>query len=189
MDDGRVEPARHRLNVDDYYRMAEAGILQRDSRVELIDGEVIDMVPIGADHGATVNRLAKALILACGDRAIVAVQNPVRLDPGSEPQPDFAVLRSRADGYRTAHPTPPDVFLLIEVADSTLRYDRTVKLPLYAQAGIAEYWIVNLQDRVVEAHRSPAGDGYAEKKTHGPGDTVALAVMPEIVVSLAGAFD
>lgn len=190
MDDGRVLPARHRLNVDEYYRMAEAGILEWNSRVELIDGKIIDMAPIGMDHGATVSGLAKTLILACGDRAIVRVQGPVRLDLENELQPDFAVLRLRADNYRVhGHPGPPNILLLVEVSDSSLRFDRTVKLPLYARAGIVEYWIVNLRDRLVEGFRDPGPDGYATMPTYRPGDSVALAVMPEIVVALVRAFE
>lgn len=183
-------PARHRLNVDEYYRMAEVGILEWNSRVELIDGEVIDMAPIGMDHSATVNGLNKTLVMACGNRAIVAVQNPVRLDTENELQPDFSVLRLRADNYRLhGHPGPSEVLLLIEVADSSLRFDRKVKLPLYARSGIVEYWIVNLRDRIIEGFRDPGADGYRTTAKHGPGDSVALAAMPEIVVPLARAFE
>ena len=131
MDDTDLVLTRHRLNVDDYHRMAEAGILGEQDRVELIDGDLIDMAPIGQDHIASVNGLAHALFLACGDRAIVSIQNPARLDRFSEPQPDAALFRPRADHYRTgAPPGPADVLLLVEVADSSLRYDRAVKLPL-----------------------------------------------------------
>src|ERR1700677_2166033 len=137
MDDTDLVPTRHRLNVDDYHRMAEAGILGEDDRVELIDGELIDMAPIGQDHIATVNGLAHAVFLACGDQAIVSVQTPARRDGFSDPQPDVTLFRPRADNYRTGErPGPADVLLLVEVADSSLRYDRTVKLPLYARARI-----------------------------------------------------
>ena len=189
MDDVRNEVARHKLDVDDYYRMAEAGILNEDSRVELIDGEIIDMAPIGTKHGSTVNRLNKLLVMACGDLAIVSVQNPVRLDELNEPQPDVAALRPKADWYGgSAPPAPADVYLLVEVSDSTIRFDRAVKLPLYARFGIPELWIVDLKLRVLEAHRDPAGDGYATKKTYRAGERIALAMMPEIGVVLAGLF-
>jgi Uma2 family endonuclease len=189
MDDADLVLTRHRLNVDDYYRMAEAGILGEDDRVELIDGELIDMAPIGQDHAATVNGLAHALFLACGDRAIVSVQNPARLDRFSEPQPDVTLFRPRADNYRTgARPGPADVLLLVEVADSSLRYDRAVKLPLYARAGIGEVWIVDLRRRVVDVHRTPAGNEYTTVETHGPDDTLTLALAPEIAVALHRVF-
>jgi Uma2 family endonuclease len=189
MDDTDLLLTRHRLNVDDYYRMAEAGILGEDDRVELIDGELIDMAPIGQGHAATVNRLNRALVMAFGDQAIVSVQNPVRLNRFSEPQPDFAVFRPRADFYETGErPGPLDTLLVIEVADSSLRYDRAVKLPLYARAGIGEVWIVDLHRRVVDVHRTPAGDGYTTVETHGPEDTVTLGLAPEIAVALRRVF-
>jgi len=189
MDDTALLPARHKLNVDDYHRMAETGILGEDKRVELLDGDLIDMAPIGQDHAATVNGLNRALFLACGDRAIVSIQNSVRLNRFSEPQPDAALFRPRADNYRTgAPPGPADTLLLIEVADSTLRYDRTVKLPLYARAGIAEVWIVDLQRRMVDVHRSPAGDAYTTVETHGPDATVSLSQAPDIAVDLRRVF-
>ena len=122
MDDTDLVLTRHKLNVDDYYRMAEAGILGEDDRVELIDGALINMASIGQDHAATVNGLTRVFVMARGDRAIVSVQNPVRLDSFNEPQPDVALFRPRADNYRTGiRPGPNDVLLLVEVADSTLR--------------------------------------------------------------------
>ena len=181
---------RHKLDVDANYRMAEAGILGPDARVELIDGEIIDMAPIDPDHAATVNGLNEALVLAFAGRAIVSVQNPVRIDRLNEPEPDFAVLRSRADKYRVGgHAGPADVLLLIEVADSSLRFDRTVKLPLYARAGIAESWLIDLTRRVLEVHRRPQDDGYANHTTYAPGDTVVLALAPDIALRLSGVFD
>ena len=185
MDDTRVLPARHRLNVDDYHRMGETGILGGDDRVELIDGDVIDMAPIGQDHAGTVDVLTRALVMACGERAIVRVQNPLRLDRLNEPQPDVAILRPREDFYRRGDPPgPADVLLVVEVADSSLRYDRRVKLPLYARAGIGEVWIVDLRWRMVDVHRVPAGEGYATIEAHGPEETVTLALAPGITVEL-----
>ena len=185
MDESAVAPARHKLDVDDYHRMADAGILGGDDRVELIDGDLIDMAPIGQGHAAIVGGLTEALFIACAGRAIVWPQNPVRLDRTSEPQPDLAVLRRRADFYATGEPPgPADVLLVVEVADTSLRYDRTVKLPLYARAGIAEFWIIDLQRRLIDAYRMPQGDGYREMTTHQPGDHVALALAPEINVKL-----
>lgn len=185
MDEVLTAPVRHRLDVDRYDRMAEAGIFDRDERIELIDGALIDMAPIGQGHEGAVNALTEALFLAFAGRAIVSPQNSLRLDRLNVPQPDFAVLRRRADFYATGdRPGPADVLLLVEVADSSLRYDRTVKLPLYARAGVPEYWIVDLPGRVVEAYRSPAGDRFTEQATHRAGDRIALAAMPAIVVGL-----
>ena len=185
MDDAAIAPARHRLTVHDYHRMADAGIFGEDDRIELIDGDLIDMAPIGSEHAAVVNRLAEAFFIACAGRAIVSVQNPVRIDESSEPQPDVAILRRRADFYATGgHPGPADILLLVEAADSSLRFDRTVKLPLYARAGIAELWIVDLKRRVVDAYRGPASDGYCEKAKHRAGEELALSLAPEIVVRL-----
>jgi len=185
MDDAAVLPARHKLNVDEYYRLGEAGILGEDDRVELIDGEILDMSPIGPGHEATVSGLTQTLVMVCIGRAIVSPQNSILLGPWSAPQPDLAVLRSRADFYSTGERAgPEDVLLLIEVADSSLHYDRTVKVPLYARAGIAELWIVDLKRRVVEAYRVPAGAAYRETTTHQRGGEIALALAPEIVVKL-----
>jgi len=172
--------------VHEYHQMAEAGIFGEDSRIELIDGDLIDMAPIGQGHAGVVNALAAAFFRACGDHAIVSVQNPIRLDPTSEPQPDVAILRRRADFYVTGdRPGPADVLLLAEVADSSLRYDKTVKLPLYARAGIAEVWIVDLQQRVVEVYRSPSDGSYGEPAKHYAGEQLALVLAPKIVVQLS----
>ncbi len=176
MDDAADMPTQRKLDVDEYYRMAETGLLAKEDRVELIDGEIIDMAPIGQGHEATVNGLTQALVLACVGKAIVSVQNSVRLDRLNVPEPDFAVFRHRADFYATGdRPGPADVLLLVEVADRSLRYDRTVKLPLYARAGIVEVWIVDLKRRVLHAHRRPTDGEYAEITTHHPGDRLALA--------------
>ena len=185
MDDVAVMPTRHKLAVRDYHRMVDAGILGKYDKVELIDGEIIDMAPIGQDHEGATNGLAETLFEVCKGRAIVSVQNSIVLDRWSAPQPDFAVFRFRADRYRTgSRPGPSDCLLLVEVADSSLRYDKTVKLPLYATAGIQEYWIVDLNDRVVNVYRKPDGGAYAEHSIHGPGDRITLLVDPEITVAL-----
>jgi len=178
---------RHKLTVTDIYGMLDAGILHEDDRIELIDGELLDMAPIGSDHATTVDRLTEALVLACAGRAIVRVQNPVRLDDLNEPQPDVSILRP--GNYRNAHPGPADVLLLVEVADSSLRFDRRVKLPLYARFGIPEVWIVNLQRRVLEAHRTPADGAYADTTEHTPTERVSPSLLPEPALTLAGIFD
>lgn len=184
MDDAGIAPARHKLTVGDYHRMAGAGILGEDDRIELIHGDLIDMAPIGTDHASVVNRMTEAFFLACAGRAVVSIQNPVRIDEHSEPQPDVAILRRRADFYAGGHPGPVDILLLVEAADISLRFDRSVKLPLYARAGIAEYWIVDLAGRTLDAHRIPDGDGYRVKTTHRPGEELALALAPGIMVRL-----
>ena len=176
---------RRKLDVAEYHRMGEAGILHEDDRVELIEGELIEMTPIGEPHVGTVNRLNRLLVVAAGTRAVVAVQNPVRLDGHSEPQPDFALLRPRADDYFGAKATPADVLLLMEVADASLRYDRAVKLPLYARHGIPEAWGVDLEHGLVEVHRQPAGDGYATSSRETAGASVEPALLPGVVLRVA----
>ena len=146
---------RRRFTIDEYYCMAQAGILHEDDRVELIEGEIIEMSPIGSRHVACVNRTARWFDRGVGDRAIVSVQNPIRLSRHSEPQPDVALLRTRPDFYASALPGPGDVLLVIEMADTSLAYDRRVKLPLYAEAGIPEVWIVDLTQERIQVHRDP----------------------------------
>ena len=175
---------RRRLTVDEYYRMGEAGILTRDDRVELIEGELVAMSPIGSDHSDTSNTLTRTLVMAVGDRGVVSVQTPIRLNRFNEPQPDFLVLRLRPGGYRAAHPGPADVILAIEVSASSLRYDRGVKRALYARHGIQEFWIVDLDGRAVEVGREPSGDGYAVVERVGADGTLTL---PELEVSFAAA--
>ena len=185
MDDAMIAPARHRLTVHEFDRMAEAGVFGPEERIELIDGDLIDMAPIGQEHAGNVDALAEALFRACAGRAIVRCQNPIRIDTTHELQPDFAVLRRRADFYATGErPGAADVLLIVEVSDSSLRFDRTVKLPIYARSGIPELWIVNIPGRVLECHRSPIGDRYETVTQHHAQDTIALAAMPDIVVRL-----
>jgi Uma2 family endonuclease len=175
---------RRKLDVHEYHRMAAAGILHEDDRVELIEGELVAMAPIGPDHAGRANRLNRLLVLGAGREAVVAVGNPVRLDRYSEPQPDFALLRPRADDYTGAVATPADVLLLIEVAASSLRFDREVKARLYAGRGIAEYWIVDLIGGVVERYRDPGAEGYRQVDRHGPGAKLAPAALPGLVVDV-----
>src|SRR3712207_333766 len=139
-----VQPTRHRFTVAEYYRMAEAGIFNEDSRVELIDGEIVDMPPIGPSHSDGVNRLAERFIIGLAGAAYVSIQNPVDLPGRNQPEPDIALARRRVGGYRGGHPTPEDVLLIVEVADSSIEYDRQTKGPMYARAGIADYWILDL---------------------------------------------
>ena len=185
MDGGTTGSRPHLFTVADYYRMADAGLFHEDSRVELIQGQIIDMSPIGAPHFRMVNRLNRLLVPLVGARGIVSVQNPVRLDDGSEPQPDVTILHPRMDEEDAGAPGPADVLLLIEVADSSLGFDRATKLPLYAGAGIREYWIVNLQERAVEVHRTPEGDRYAQVRRAGLGELLDILLLPGLTLPTA----
>ena len=172
------EVTRRRFTVHDYHRMGEAGILHEDDRVELIEGEIVEMAAIGTRHFTCVNGLTRLLVREAGDAAIVSVQNPVRLDEHTEPQPDLTVLRVR--DYRESLPTPEDVLLLIEVSDTTLAYDRGVKLPLYARAGIREVWIVDLPGEVIERHTDPSVDGYRSSERARRREEIKSAALPEL---------
>ena len=178
---------RHLLTVDDYHRMGEAGILTDDDRVELIEGELVAMAPIGSEHIASTNALTRLLVLAVGDRGIVSVGNPVRLNRHSEPQPDFAILKPR-DDYRKTLPRPEDTMLAVEVANTSLEYDRKVKLALYARSGIPEVWIVNLTAREVEVHRSPAADTYLSVTRAGPSDDLTIEALPNVLIPVVTIF-
>jgi len=173
-----------RFTVDEYYRMAEVGILDPRERVELIEGEIVRMAAVGSRHAGCVKRLNRLFSRGVGDQALVQIQDPVRLSDLSEPEPDVALLRPREDDYTASHPGPDDVLLLIEVADTTVAYDREVKGPLYAAAGIPEYWLFDLPGERVEVHREPGEDGYARLRVHGRGATLRPAALPELEVPL-----
>ena len=177
--------ARRKIDVFEYHLMGEAGILGEDDRVELIEGELVAMAPIGSDHSGTVNALTELLILAVGRRGVVSPQNPVRLDNYSEPQPDFTVLKPRADRYRRAHPVPGDVLLVIEVAKSSFAYDRDVKLPLYARHGIPEVWIVDIEADAIHVARGPGAEGYAEMRRAVRGDILEPSALPGVRIAVS----
>jgi len=155
-----VQVSTKKFTVYDFHRMGEAGIFSEKDRVELLEGEIIEMTPIGSRHAACVSRLNSILTSQLGPTAIVSVQNPIRLNDESEPQPDIALLKPRPDFYAEAHPKPDDILLVIEVADTSVDLDRGTKLPLYAKAGISEVWIVDLSERKVETYRQPSAQGY-----------------------------
>ncbi len=165
--------------------MGEVGILNPGDRLELLEGEIYEMSPIGSPHAACVDTLAYLLHELANRRYVVRVQNPVRLNDLSEPQPDVALVRWRDDFYRQAHPTPADVLLLIEVADSTVETDRSFKLPLYAKAGVPEVWIVNLPDEVLEIYAGPKGGAYQLTRTHGRGDTAQSETVAGLSVNIS----
>ena len=184
-----VELQRRRFTVDEYYAMADAGILHEDDRVELIEGEIVQMAAIGSRHAACVNRLTRLLVEQAGDDAVVTVQNPVRLSDLSEPQPDFALLRPRDDFYGTSHPRPPDTLLIVEVAHTTLGYDREIKLPLYATAGVPEVWIVDVEGGVVEVYAEAGEGAYAVEERVGPGGVLRPRRLPDVEVSVDAVLD
>jgi Uma2 family endonuclease len=177
--------AKHRFSVKDYYRMAETGVLPPDARVELLDGEIIDMSPIGPFHGGIVARLTRLFTRLSNDRWLVWPQNSVRLDEHSEPQPDLGLLRSSRDDYTGRQPGPEDIFLLIEVADTTLDFDRGDKLSAYGRAGISEVWIVNLNETTIEVYREPNFTGYGSKSILRPGDIAKPQAFPDVAVDVA----
>jgi Uma2 family endonuclease len=177
--------AKHRFTVDEYHRMAAAGILGEDDRVELIEGEIIEMSPIGSGHAARVKRLNRLLVRRLGDRAIVQVQDPVVLGRFSEPGPDLAVLKPRDDFYAERHPQPADTLLVVEVADSSRAFDRTVKAPLYARHGIPEMWVVDVIDQVVEIYRRPLRGAYREVARCGRTQRVTMAAFPRLSFRVA----
>ena len=178
-------PTRRRFTVAEYYAMADAGILSENDRVELLDGDLILMPPIGNWHAFSVNIIVSIFpSTLLEDRAILSVQNPVRLDNCNEPQPDAMLLRWRDDFYRNGHPGPADVLLLIEVADSSVEFDRTVKLAAYARAGIPESWIVARAEHRIEAYTEPAGNEYATVRHFGPGETVSPQAFPDIALAV-----
>ena len=175
---------QHRFNVKDYYRMAETGVLRPDARVELLDGRIIDMSPIGPFHGGLVKRLSRIFNLKAKGRWIVSTQDPVRLDDHSEPEPDVMLLKPAADDYTGRHPQPDDVFLLIEVSDTTLEFDLGEKLPAYGRAGIAEVWIVNLNDATIEVYREPNFTGFGSKSVLRAGDLAKPLAFPDVTIDV-----
>jgi len=181
----RSDGTLHRFSVKDYYRLAEAGVLRPDARVELVDGRIIDMSPIGPLHGGVVKRLIRFFNQYPQGRWLLTVQDPVHLEDHSEPEPDVMLLKPSEDDYTSRHPKPTDVFLLIEVSDSTVETDREVKLPVYARAGIVEVWIVNLADGALEVYRGSHESGYADTLVLHEGDSIAPALFPDAVIDVA----
>ncbi len=179
---------RHRLTVAEYHRMAETGIFAPDARVELIEGEIIDMPPIGSPYAGTVGFLGKRLERAAGDHALVFVQNPVFLDMHHEPQPDLMLLRPRADFYKSAHPQPGDVLLIVEVADTSLAYDTQIKLPLYARHGIPEVWLADLPNRRFIVHRTPTPTGFQDVQTLTDLSALTPLLLPDVAIDLSNLF-
>ena len=182
-------PAKTRISVARYQKMVAAGVLTGDDRIELIEGEMIDMAPIGSKHAAITARLTKLFILAAGDDAILSPGGPVNLGDFSEPQPDLLLLRQRADYYSGKIPEAADVLLIIEVSDTTLRYDQTVKWALYARYGISEYWVVDVEARLIQVHRDPKESGYTQSLVFAQADTLSPLHIPDVRVSVRSLFE
>jgi Uma2 family endonuclease len=174
--------AQHRFTTADYYRMAETGVLKPSARVELLEGKIIDLSPIGPLHGGSVNRLIRLFSRLSAGRWLVSAQNPVRLSEYAEPQPDLMLLKPAADDYTSHHPGPEDVYLVVEVADASLDYDREEKLPAYGKAGISEVWILNLRAKTLEVYREPYFSGYGSNTPLRAGDTAILPAFPDTVI-------
>jgi len=183
-----VELARRLFTVAEYHRMGEAGILGEDERVELIEGEIVQMAPIGPRHVGSVININRLFVTRLGDRAVVSPQNPVVIPPRSEPQPDLLLLRPRAVSYSRELPTSQDVLLAVEVADTTVRFDRLVKARLYARAGIAEFWLCLAMNGAVEVYREPRPDGYAGVTVHSAGDVASPFAFPDVSFTVSDFF-
>ncbi len=175
---------RHRFSLEDYEQMIEFGILEENDRVELIRGEIVEKMTIGEPHAACVKRLNQLFSGILGTQVIVGVQDPVVVVE-SRPEPDITLLVPRDDFYANATPKPSDILLLIEVADTSLEYDRTEKLSLYAEAGIREYWIANLNNDCVEVYRNPQPNGtYADARVLNLGEILDIAALPGVLVAV-----
>ena len=181
-----VQLQKHYFNVDEYYRMAESGILSEGDRVELIEGEVIEMSPIGKRHAACVKRLNRLLNREVGELAIVGVQDPISIDDFSEPQPDLVLLKPRADFYSNSHPTPADVLVIIEVADTSVEYERNVKFPIYTRSGIPEAWLVVLPKDILEVHSEPKNGKYQKVQRLKPGKRLISTTIPGLKLDVDG---
>ena len=178
-------PRRHRITVDEYYRMVEVGLLAPKARVELIDGEIIDMPPIGDPHMATVDRINELLIHAVGDRAIVRCQGAVQLGDFSAPQPDLVLLARREDYYSTRRAVAEDIFLTIEVSDTTLSYDRGRKMALYARHRVPELWVIDVNSRRLHLYRRPSENAYLDVSSLEAPSTMTVERLPGFTLDLS----
>ncbi|MFB2834744.1 Uma2 family endonuclease [Floridanema evergladense] len=179
-----VQLLRRKFTVEQYHQMIEVGILTEDDRVELIRGEIVEMTPIGRRHAAYVARFVQLLIIRLGQRAIIWPQNPIELNDTSEPQPDITLLQLRSDFYESGHPRPQDILLLIEVADTTVESDRQIKIPLYAENGITEVWLVDINEQCIEVYREPSPNGYQNIQRFIRGQSLSILAFPEIVITV-----
>ena len=175
------------MTVDEYHRLGEEGVLDEDARVELVDGRIVEMPPIGPRHMYNVNRLTQFFLLRLLGRMVLSIQNPVTFGRRLERQPDVTLLDPHADDpdyYKTKRPTPSDVLLIVEVSDSTLQTDLVEKRQQYGSHGIMEYWVVNLQDDELVVHREPTADGYASVRTLARGESVSPLAFPDVALTV-----
>ncbi|MEA5619045.1 Uma2 family endonuclease [Cronbergia sp. UHCC 0137] len=175
-----VQLLKHKFTTEQYHLMHEAGVFSESDRLELINGEITEMSPIGKKHAVCVARLDRIVQKKLSDRTMVWVQNPIRLDNNSEPQPDLAILKLRDDFYVENLPTPPDILLIIEVADSTITYDREIKMPLYAAAGIPEMWLFDLNRKAIEGYSQLSTTGYKRMQRYEENDTFSMLAFPDV---------
>jgi Uma2 family endonuclease len=180
-----VQVARRIFTVDEYHRMGAAGIFSEDDRVELIEGEILQMSPIGSRHAGSVKRTARLFNYLLGDRVIVSVQDPIVLNDFSEPQPDIALVKPREDFYTQSHPTATDVLLIIEIADSSVAFDHDIKLPAYARSGVPEVWLADIPAETVTAHTEPANGVYRTVRTYRRGDAITPIHFPDLSIEVA----
>jgi Uma2 family endonuclease len=180
--------SRYAFSVEEYHKLADAGVLHEDSRVELIEGELIKMPPIGPPHASNVETLAELLMLKLARRAIVRIQDPIWLNDHTEPEPDLVIAKLQPGRYRKSHPRPEDVLLIVEVADSTLEYDRKVKMPLYAEHGIAEAWLLDLTAKQLEIYLEPSNNGYRQCLKPPRDAVITPTPFPDVQVNLAELF-
>ena len=173
-------PHKFLLTTDQYHLMHEAGVFQDGDRLELINGEVTEMSPIGRKHGSCINRLVTKLTQKLGTRIVLSVQNSIRLEDNSQPQPDLAILKPCDDFYEAALPTPDDILLIIEVADSSIDYDRHVKAPLYAAAAIPEMWLFDVNQKTIEGYSQPSPNGYKLLRRYDEGDNLSILAFPDV---------
>lgn len=176
-----INTPKRRFSVEEYHRLALSGILKEEDKVELVQGEIVEMSPIGPKHASTVTRIVRLLTEIFRDQYLISPQNPIQLGLDSEPEPDIVILKEKADFYATRHPKAEEVVFIIEVADSTLQYDKEVKLALYAQSGIAEYWIVDLQAHQLMIHSFPDGNTYQQLKCFQSGEDVFSTLLPNTI--------
>jgi Uma2 family endonuclease len=181
-------PERTRISADRYQKMVETGVLTQYDRVELIDGDMLNMAPIGLNHSAVTDRLTKLLVLSAGDSAIVSPGRSLKLGEYSVPQPDLMLLKLREDFYAAQIPVAPDVLLLVEVSDSSLAYDQGIKRALYARHGVEEYWVVDLQGERVFVYGEPAGEGYARVVECTRVDIVSPRAVPAVQIQVGTLF-
>ncbi|WP_299413312.1 Uma2 family endonuclease [Acaryochloris sp. IP29b_bin.148] len=183
-----VQILRKKFTVGQYHQMIESGILTDRDHVELIQGEIIEMSPVGRHHAACVDRLNELLVLKLFRKALIRVQSPILLSDNSEPQPDISILQRREDFYNAEHPTPADIFALVEVSDSTIEFDRDVKVPIYAREQIAEVWLVNLNNTQIECYRQPTANSYQQWQVFNLGEKFNFQAFPDVPIQVSQVF-